>query len=241
MSNKVILYLMRHGQTILNRAGRIQGWCDGVLTDEGLEDAKNAAVGLSDIKFKAAYSSDLQRAVKTARVIIAENKASENLKLREMPELREVCCGKYECEMEKIMFNDIMSYLNVKSFSEIRKLSDFEKSYIDASAALDETGQAENYDVLIKRVMKGLKEISEENSHNGGGNVLVVIHGGVLRTLLKVIDKNLCIADMDNCCVCKLEYENDNFKVLSVNNMSYVKKGKKLRKVINQKENANEE
>lgn len=25
---------MRHGQTILNKANRTQGWCDGVLTKE---------------------------------------------------------------------------------------------------------------------------------------------------------------------------------------------------------------
>lgn len=229
MSNKVIFYLMRHGQTIMNKAGRVQGWCDGVLTDEGIEVAKDVAAGLRDIEFKAAYSSDLQRAVKTARIVIAENKASKNLKLKEIPELREVCCGKYEGEIEKIMFTDIMKYLNVASFSEIRSLGDFEKSYIDACAVLDETGQAENYDTLMTRVMKGLNFVGEENSQSGGGNILLVVHGGMLRALLKAINKNLCITDMDNCCINKLEYDNGNFKVLSVNDKSYKEKGEKLR------------
>ena len=31
------LYLMRHGETIINRAQRTQGWCDGVLTEKGIE------------------------------------------------------------------------------------------------------------------------------------------------------------------------------------------------------------
>lgn len=230
MSSKVLFYLMRHGQTIMNKAGRVQGWCDGVFTDEGIEVAKDVAVGLRDIEFKAAYSSDLQRAVKTARIVIAENKASKNLKLKELPELREVCCGKYEGEIEKIMVTDIMKYLKINSFSEIRSFSDFEKSYIDSCAVLDETGQAEDYDTLIKRVMKGLKAIGEENSKSAGGNVLLVIHGGMLRALLKEINKNLCITDMDNCCVSKLEYDNGNFKVLSVNDMSYKEKGHEVRK-----------
>lgn len=230
MSSKVLFYLMRHGQTIMNRAGRVQGWCDGVLTDEGIEVAKDVAVGLRDIEFKAAYSSDLQRAVKTARIVIAENKASKNLKLKELSQLREVCCGKYEGEIEKIMFTDIMKYLKISSFSEIRSFSDFEKSYIDSCAVLDETGQAEDYDTLIKRVMKGLKAIGEENSKSDGGNVLLVIHGGMLRALLKEINKNLCITDMDNCCVSKLEYDNGNFKVLSINDMSYKEKGHEVRK-----------
>ncbi|WP_234122435.1 histidine phosphatase family protein [Clostridium hydrogenum] len=230
MGNKVTFYLMRHGQTIINKAGRVQGWCDGVLTDEGIEAAKDAAVGLRDIEFKAAYSSDLHRAVKTARIIMSENKASENLKLEEMPELREVYCGKYEGEIEKIMFTDIMKYLNVSSFSEIRSFSDFEKSYIDSCAALDETGQAEDYDTLIKRVMSGLNIIGKENSQSGGGNILLVVHGGMLRALLKAINKDLCITDMDNCCVSKLEYDNGKFKVLSINDKSYKERGEKLRK-----------
>ena len=29
-SGKVILYLMRHGQTILNKAKRTQDWCDEI-------------------------------------------------------------------------------------------------------------------------------------------------------------------------------------------------------------------
>jgi len=65
---KVNLYLMRHGQTILNKAKRTQGWCDWVLTKEGIEVAVNVVFGISDIKIKSAYSSDLGRAVKIARI-----------------------------------------------------------------------------------------------------------------------------------------------------------------------------
>ncbi len=83
-NGRVILYLMRHGQTILNKAGRTQGWCDGVLTKEGVEVAVNAGLGLSDVKFKAVYSSDLGRAVKTARIVIMKNKANRDLQLKEL-------------------------------------------------------------------------------------------------------------------------------------------------------------
>ena len=91
---------MRHGKTILNKAERIQGWCDGVLTKEGIEVAINTGIGLRDVKFKAAYSSDLGRAVKTIRIIIKENKASANLQLKELKGLREAYFGKYEGELE---------------------------------------------------------------------------------------------------------------------------------------------
>ena len=117
-AGKVNLYIMRHGQTILNKAGRTQGWCDGVLTKEGIEIAVNAGLGLSDIEFKAAYSSDLGRAIKTARIVIEKNKVSNNLQLKEVEGLREVCFGKYEGELEEVKFNDILKFLNVSSFKE---------------------------------------------------------------------------------------------------------------------------
>lgn len=29
-------YIIRHGETVFNRKGRIQGWCDSPLTDLGV-------------------------------------------------------------------------------------------------------------------------------------------------------------------------------------------------------------
>lgn len=229
-NNKVVLYLMRHGQTIINRAGRVQGWCDGVLTDEGIEVAKSVALGLRDIEFKAVYSSDLGRAVKTARIVVKENKASYNLQVKEIPELREAFFGKYEGELEEILFGDILKHLNVESFKEAtEKYPDFGRAYADTCAAIDETGAAENYTTLITRVKKGIMNIIEEVSASGGGNVLLVVHGGMLRSVLKEFDPFVVIDRMDNSCVNVVEYENGKFKVLSVNDLSYKEKGEKLR------------
>ncbi len=36
------LYLMRHGQTLFNSLGKIQGWCDSPLTEAGKSEAKRA-------------------------------------------------------------------------------------------------------------------------------------------------------------------------------------------------------
>ena len=40
---KKILYLMRHGETLFNVQGKIQGWCDSPLTINGIKQAKAAA------------------------------------------------------------------------------------------------------------------------------------------------------------------------------------------------------
>jgi probable phosphoglycerate mutase len=229
-NGKVILYFMRHGQTILNKAGRTQGWCDGVLTKDGIEVAVNTGLGLSDIKFEAVYSSDLGRAIKTAQIVIKENQASSNLELKELEGLREVCFGKYEGELESIQFNDILKSLNVSSIQEAEQKYDFQKEYCNSCAALDETKQAEDYDTVIKRLMKTIKSICIENSNNDGGNVLIVGHGGILRLIIDYLDKSFNVRDIDNSSISKIIYENRKLTVESVNDNSYSDKGKAIKR-----------
>ena len=62
MSYKI--YLVRHGQTILNRYNRMQGWCDSPLTPKGIEDAHEAGRRLKRIKFAYAFHSDTTRAMR---------------------------------------------------------------------------------------------------------------------------------------------------------------------------------
>lgn len=228
-NSKVILYLMRHGQTIINKAGRVQGWCDGVLTDEGIKVAESVALGLCDIKFKAVYSSDLGRAIKTARIVIKANKVSGNLEVKELHELREMYFGKYEGEIEEVLFGDIFNYLNIKSFKEAFNIPDFGRAFADACATLDSTGAAENYDTLINRIMKGINKICEEVLDAGGGNVLLVVHGGMLRNLLEQLAPNSNVNEIDNSSISLVEYEDGNFNVISINDMSYKEKGEKIK------------
>lgn len=228
MGNKEVkIYLMRHGQTILNKAGRTQGWCDGVLTKEGLEVAVNVGLGLRNIEFKNVYSSDLGRARKTAQIVIKENIVSKELKLQECEGLREVYFGKYEGELDNIVFNKILSHLNVTSIKEGEEKYDFQKAFCDACAAIDETGEAEDYNTVITRVINELKKICIENS-NEGGNILIVAHGGIIRLIIDFLDKSFNIRDIDNSSISMISYKDENFKVESVNDNSYSEKGKEI-------------
>ena len=40
---KFTVYLIRHGETYLNKYDRMQGWADAPLTPQGIEDAHMAA------------------------------------------------------------------------------------------------------------------------------------------------------------------------------------------------------
>lgn len=61
-----IVYLVRHGETTENRAGIMQGQRDTELNAAGLEQAQLAANALENVRFAAAHSSDLSRAVKVS-------------------------------------------------------------------------------------------------------------------------------------------------------------------------------
>ncbi len=61
--------IVRHGQTQWNIKGIRQGHLDSELTEKGISQAKALAERLTREKFSALYSSDLGRAMQTARMI----------------------------------------------------------------------------------------------------------------------------------------------------------------------------
>ncbi|MBQ9153408.1 MAG: histidine phosphatase family protein [Solobacterium sp.] len=72
---RVEFWYVRHGQTLFNVLGRLQGWCDSPLTEKGIADAEKAEQALKGIPFDKAWSSPSPRAVKTARIILRRHNA----------------------------------------------------------------------------------------------------------------------------------------------------------------------
>ena len=66
-----IMHLVRHGQSVWNAAGRIQGQIDVELDEIGLQQAQRIAERLKREPIAAIYSSPLLRARSTAEVIAA--------------------------------------------------------------------------------------------------------------------------------------------------------------------------
>ena len=63
------ILLIRHGETLWNQQGRMQGQHDSPLTPLGLTQARQLARRLKNVAFTTLYSSDLGRAHQTARCI----------------------------------------------------------------------------------------------------------------------------------------------------------------------------
>ena len=52
-SGEMTFYVVRHGQTLFNVMGKVQGWCDTPLTDEGVRAAQSLGRGLAEVDFSA--------------------------------------------------------------------------------------------------------------------------------------------------------------------------------------------
>ncbi len=85
------LYLLRHGQTEWNAAGRWQGRANSPLTALGREQAERQrrTLGALDLSGVAAFSSPQGRAVETAGIAVAPLVAE----VRTDPRLREIDVG----------------------------------------------------------------------------------------------------------------------------------------------------
>jgi len=86
----VKIYVVRHGETNENREGIIQGQMDTKLNEDGMQQAALVAERFKDVPLVAAFSSDLERARKTAEAIL---KHHPSVRLIAQPELRERFMG----------------------------------------------------------------------------------------------------------------------------------------------------
>lgn len=86
------LYIIRHGQTDWNVAGRIQGSQDIPLNEQGRRQARALARGMAQRPVCAVYSSPQIRALETAQAIAAPF----GLEVELLPELVEISYGTWE-------------------------------------------------------------------------------------------------------------------------------------------------
>lgn len=92
------LYLVRHGRTLFNERGLIQGWVDSPLTAEGEEQAERVGryFAREGITFDHAYASTLARTHQTIERIC-------DMPFGREPGLREWYFGAYEAERVALM------------------------------------------------------------------------------------------------------------------------------------------
>lgn len=228
--SKITLYIARHGKTLMNTLDKVQGWCDSPLTKEGIDAARYLGYGFSDIKFRTAYCSDLRRTRQTVQIILGA-KGQDDIPVIELSGLREACFGSFEADYNHVMWNSAALYLHYTTVDEmfkaiLEKHIDY-RSVLDAIKKIDRLGMAENFSQVELRTQESLREIAENEIQFGDGNILIVSHGmSILGMLLSLGGDRLFTKPLENAAVCKVTYQDGNFTVESMADMSYLERGK---------------
>ena len=79
-----MIYIIRHGQTEVNHRQALQGRSDFPLNDAGIAQARRAAERLKEVSFAHVFTSPLQRAVQTAKLIAPDIQPVMDERLIEM-------------------------------------------------------------------------------------------------------------------------------------------------------------
>lgn len=156
-------FLVRHGETEWNRAGRAQGHSDPPLNDTGRVQVRRVAARLAGTGFEAAYASDLRRAVETARAIVPGPVPP----LLTLTELREKNFGEWEG----------LTYREVSD----RYPDLYDRLFLDEPTFAPPGGESDRD--FLRRAERAV-ELIKHRTPGRDGNVLVVAHGGTLRAVI---------------------------------------------------------
>ena len=156
------IYLVRHGETLANRQGILQGWTNNPLDDTGRKQAAALVTRAGRVKLDALYTSDLLRTQETAAPLAADR----GLEPAVLPGLREISFGKWDGHyLREIQEQDPDTLRDI-----FLKPGQVDLAAEEDLAASQERGW---------KTFTGLVEQMEPD-----GTILCVSHGGLIRLLV---------------------------------------------------------
>ncbi len=152
----MIIYLVRHGQTNLNKAKLMQGLTDEPLNETGRTQAKKTAELIGDVRFDAVYASPLDRAIETASVVAGIDRSQVLVDER----LIETDFGRYEQRPYSKMGLKMSLYWALPEVFPAPKT-------------------VETVSSMVERASSFLRELETKEYER----VLIAAHGGILRSI----------------------------------------------------------
>lgn len=189
------IFITRHGETIWNTKGKMQGHLNSPLTEKGVKNAEKLNIHLKNIKFDKVYCSPLGRAVETANILVKE----KNNKVEIIDNLSEMNFGCWEG----------MTHTEVKEIYAEEHYNFWNKP--ELYTPID----GESFDELIARAKSLLTDITNSCYEN----VLLVSHAILVRALYYVMKnynmKEFCNPPfIEGTSLTIVEYKNNKFTFL---------------------------
>ncbi len=201
---KKTIYIIRHGETDLNKLGIVQGrGMDTSLNDKGLEQAEAFYQAYKQIPFDKIYTSSLKRTHQTVKKFI-----DRNIPWVQYPGLDELGWGIHEGQENT---EELMSHFHTL-ISQWRA-GELHLKFERGESPLE----------VKERQLTVLEHLIEENDDQ---NILICMHGRAMRLFLCLLT-NRPLAEMDNfphsnTTLYKLGYDGKEFHILDFNNTNHL-------------------
>lgn len=203
------IYLIRHGETNLNKKRVLQGRTDSELNEYGIELAEKTAEGLKNVAFDVVFTSPLKRAKKTAQIVARVEETG--IPVIEEPRIQEICFGEYEG----------LSYLKENYTIPDKEFMNF----FMAPERFSPPKTGESLTEVIERTGDFVKELLENPAYEEK-TVLLSTHGCALKAILANI-RQTPLKDFwgdgvhKNCAVTIVEVKNKAATVLEEGKVYY--------------------
>ncbi len=201
------LYLVRHCEAVGNKNRFFQGQSDGDITENGIAQLACLSARFADINFDVMYSSDLQRAYKTALAI----KGDREVDITTDKRLREINGGDWENKTwDELLTNHRDSYHTWEHYPHRHTMPN-----------------GESIKELQQRMIEVINEIIVKEE---GKTVVIACHGTAIKTYLCHLHgyelKDLYKVEWsDNTAVNYIEYENGVGKVIYESDSTHLTDG----------------
>ncbi len=203
------IYIVRHGETKSNVEGYLQGWTDDPLNENGVALAEITGRAMRGIAFDVCYSSPLQRAWKTAEIILRES-GNAGISIQFENRIKEIQMGAYEGKKFRPGERDpLIDEKQLKMF------------FTDAFHFAGFPG-GETIRQVCVRTQSFLKELT---ARDDGKTYLMTTHGFALRAMLNYLYEDP--SDFwhghvpYNCAVNIIEVKNGNVQLIADDRIYY--------------------
>ena len=200
------LYIIRHGETDLNKRGIVQGrGMDTDLNDHGRQQAHAFYQAYKDIPFDKIYTSTLKRTHQTIQKFI-----DSGIPWVQYPGLDELAWGVYEGQESSVSMR--------KAFRQMM--------HYWLSGELHQKFEKGESPLEVKeRQLIVLEKLIEKN--NSDQNLLICMHGRAMRLFLCLLT-DIPLTSMDkfphlNTSLYKVEYDGTTFRITEFNNTDHLK------------------
>lgn len=197
---KKYLYVFRHGETDWNKEKRTQGWLGVPLNEVGILQATNLAKVIAPIGLDVIYSSPLQRALETAK-IVAE---TTNIKIIMHDGLKERNKG--------ILNGKRVRWTENKKDEQL----DFSQDLIVMPAELrrDPSFRPQNGESVNDLTFRSYEAILDIAKTAKGNKIGVSTHGGTARSIISSITgHNVPIGGMQNGAYYRLDWDGEKLSL----------------------------